>query len=124
MWYQLEQFVAKIRNHYLRELVEAVLEDEEISKLLHIAPAAQSLHHAYLGGLLEHLVSLCTLCELVKVRYFWLDRDLLTAGAIVHDIGKIYELSTTGLSSTRLRDRSSDISALDWPCCSRRPALF
>jgi len=45
LWYELEQFVAKIRNHHLRELVEAFLTDEEISKLLHVAPAAQSLHH-------------------------------------------------------------------------------
>jgi 3'-5' exoribonuclease len=93
LWYELEQFVAKIRNQHLRELVEAFLTDEEISKLLHIAPAAQSLHHAYLGGLLEHAVSLCTLGELITVRYFWVDRDLLIAGAILHDIGKIYELT-------------------------------
>jgi 3'-5' exoribonuclease len=93
MWYQLEQFVAKVQNQHLRELLEAFLTDQEISKLLHIAPAAQSLHHACLGGLLEHVVSLCTLCELVTVRYFWVDRDLLMAGAVLHDIGKIYELT-------------------------------
>jgi len=93
MWYQLEQFVAKIRNHHLRVLLQVFLMDEEISKLLHVAPAAQSLHHAYLGGLLEHTVSLCTLGELIAVRYFWVDRDLLIAGAILHDIGKIYELT-------------------------------
>src|SRR5438552_1200766 len=93
MWYQLEQFVAKIRNRQIRELLEAFLADDELSKLLHLAPAAQSLHHACIGGLLEHVVSLCTLCDLITVRYFWLDRDLLMAGAILHDIGKIYELT-------------------------------
>ena len=84
MWYELEQFVAKVGNPDLRSLLESFLKDEEISKLLHLAPAAQSLHHAYLGGLLEHVVSLCTLAELTTVRYFWLDRDPLMAGAILH----------------------------------------
>ena len=93
MWYQLGQFVAEIRNRHIRELLEAFLAGEEISKLMHLAPAAKSLHHACLGGLLEHVLSLCTLCELITVRYFWLDRDLLMAGAILHDIGKVYELT-------------------------------
>jgi 3'-5' exoribonuclease len=95
MWHELHQYVAKVGNGHLRKLLEALLADEEISKLLRVAPAAKSLHHAYLGGLLEHVVSLCTLVELTTVRYFWLDRDLLTAGAILHDLGKLYELTYT-----------------------------
>jgi 3'-5' exoribonuclease len=57
------------------------------------APAAKQLHHAWLGGLLEHVVSLLTLADRVAPHYPLLDRDLLLTGVILHDIGKVRELS-------------------------------
>ena len=65
----------------------------EISPLFRRAPAAKTMHHAYLGGLLEHVVSLCELCSVVAARYPETNRDLLLTGAVLHDIGKVYELS-------------------------------
>ena len=94
--------------------------DKEIARLLRLAPAAKSLHHACLGGLLEHVVSLCTLSELITVRYFWLDRDLLIAGAILHDIGKIYELTYTRAFGYTTEGVLIATSTSVWPCCSRR----
>ncbi len=57
------------------------------------APAAKMMHHAFLGGLLEHVISLCDLCRTVAGHYRELDLDLLLTGAILHDIGKLDELS-------------------------------
>jgi len=57
------------------------------------APAAKQIHHAYLGGLIEHVLSLCTLARMVAAHYPNIDYDLLLAGVVLHDIGKIYELN-------------------------------
>src|SRR2546423_15115233 len=67
--------------------------DAEIAAGYKCAPAAKSLHHAFIGGLLEHVVSLFELCHQVAGHYPQIDRDLLLAGAFLHDIGKIHELS-------------------------------
>ncbi len=56
------------------------------------APAAKSLHHAWIGGLLEHIVSLLDICELAASHYTEVHRDLLLTGAMLHDIGKLQEL--------------------------------
>ena len=58
-----------------------------------MAPAAKQIHHAYLGGLIEHVLSLCHLARMTAGHYAFIDGDLLMTGAILHDIGKIYELS-------------------------------
>ena len=70
-----------------------MLADEEIARRLRVAPAAKFFHHAYQGGLLEHVASLCTLAQIITTRFFWINQDLLVAGAVLHDLGKIYELS-------------------------------
>ncbi len=90
---RLRGFVAAVGNPWLRRLLESVVEDAEIMPKLKRAPAAKTMHHAYLGGLLEHVVSLCGLCRAVAERYPEADADLLLTGAILHDIGKIEELS-------------------------------
>ncbi len=56
-------------------------------------PPPSSIHHAFLGGLIEHVLSLCALAKLVAPHYPTVDRDLLLAGVVLHDIGKIYELN-------------------------------
>lgn len=89
----LREFAAGIGNPWLRQLVTGIVEDPAIAPRLKRAPAAKSMHHAYLGGLLEHVVSLCGLCRAVAARYPEVDADLLLAGAILHDIGKLDELT-------------------------------
>lgn len=93
MYAELRGMAAQVTNSHLRELLLSVLDDGEIAAKLKQAPGAKSLHHAYLGGLLEHIVSLCQLCQVVAGHYKALDLDLLLVGAILHDLGKIDELS-------------------------------
>jgi 3'-5' exoribonuclease len=93
LYAQLGEFVASVANPWLKRLLEGVVEDPEIVPKLKRAPAAKNMHHAYLGGLIEHIVSLCRLCRSVAAHYPETDADLLLAGAVLHDIGKIDELS-------------------------------
>ncbi|MDE3179111.1 MAG: HD domain-containing protein [Acidobacteriota bacterium] len=76
----------------LRSLLEAVLEEPAIAEKYKLAPAATVMHHAFLGGLLEHVTSLLHLADLICDHYPWLDRPLVLAGVILHDIGKTEEL--------------------------------
>ena len=92
MWRELGVIVAGISDPHLRALLEAVLDDPEIAQRYRKAPAAKQIHHAWLGGLLEHVLSLCHLCR-VTAEHYRVDLDLLLAGAVLHDVGKTYELS-------------------------------
>src|SRR5205807_9933180 len=69
------------------------LADETITTAYRTAPAAKTLHHAYIGGLLDHVVSLMRVCDLASRNYPQIDRDLLLTGAFLHDIGKVHELA-------------------------------
>lgn len=93
LWRNLGAHVASLSNEHLRLLLEAFMGDPQIAEAYKQAPAAKSLHHAFIGGLLEHVVSLMKLCEAVAPLYPQINRDLLLAGAFLHDIGKIYELN-------------------------------
>jgi 3'-5' exoribonuclease len=93
MWRELRFVVAGIANVHLRGLLDAVLDDEDVARRYRRAPAAKSIHHAFLGGLIEHVLSLCSLARLAAQHYSFIDADLLLTGAILHDIGKIYELN-------------------------------
>ncbi|PWU08689.1 MAG: phosphohydrolase [Terriglobia bacterium] len=93
MWCELRGFVTGMTNPHLRGLVEALLDDEEIAARFRRAPAAKQIHHAYLGGLLEHVLSLCGLARATAQHYSNIDYDLLLTGVVLHDIGKIYELN-------------------------------
>jgi 3'-5' exoribonuclease len=90
---ELRGLISGMTNAHLRALLEAFLDDPEIAGRYAKAPAAKFIHHAYLGGLLEHVLSLANLCRLVSQHYKDIDCDLLLTGAVLHDIGKIYELS-------------------------------
>jgi len=79
----------------LRTLLLAVIEDPTIAEKYKLAPAATSYHHAFLGGLLEHVLSLLQLADRVCDHYEPLDRDLVLAGLVLHDLGKIEELNFT-----------------------------
>lgn len=93
MMSELLALVREMRNEHLRRLLLAVFEDADVARRFKMAPAAKSIHHAYLGGLLEHVLSLCTLARMAAAHYPHVDLDLVLAGAVLHDIGKIYELS-------------------------------
>ncbi|MGC9947263.1 MAG: OB-fold nucleic acid binding domain-containing protein [Bryobacteraceae bacterium] len=93
MWRELRGFAAAIGNPHLHRLLAALLDDPDVARRYRDAPAAKQIHHAYLGGLIEHVLSLCHLARLTASHYPTIDGDLLVSGAIVHDIGKIYELS-------------------------------
>jgi 3'-5' exoribonuclease len=79
----------------LRTLLLSILEDPALAEKYKLAPAAMSYHHAFLGGLLEHVSSLIALADAVADQYPWLRRDLIVAGMVLHDIGKLEELNFT-----------------------------
>jgi len=93
MFTELRGTIAGIGNPHLRALLELVFSDSQIAALYKIAPAAKTIHHAYRGGLLEHVLSLCSLARLTAPHYKDIDLDLLLTGAILHDVGKIEELT-------------------------------
>lgn len=93
MYQELCGVIAGISNPHLRNLLEAFFADESLRSRFLRAPAAKQIHHAYLGGLLEHVLSLCALCRLVAPHYPTVDADLVLTGAILHDIGKVEELT-------------------------------
>ncbi len=90
---ELRSVISSIGNPHLKALVEAIFGDNEVMRLFSRAPAAKTVHHAYIGGLLEHVLSLAKLCRIAAAHYSDIDLDLLTTGALLHDIGKIHELS-------------------------------
>src|SRR3984957_20294323 len=93
MWAELRGLVAAMSNPHLKGLLEAFLDDPEIAQRYRRAPAAKSIHHAFLGGLIEHVLSLCSLSKLVAGHYKSVDADLLLTGVVLHDIGEIYALN-------------------------------
>ncbi len=93
MWRELRGIVSGISNHHLKSLLDALLDDPDVSARYRRAPAAKTIHHAFLGGLIEHVLSLCALARQIGPHYPHVDCDLLLTGAILHDIGKIYELN-------------------------------
>jgi len=92
LWSQLNDFVESVENEHVRALLFSFMGDDEVARCFKLAPAAKTLHHAFIGGLLEHVVSLMTLCDLAVRNYPMVNRDLVIAGAFLHDIGKIHEL--------------------------------
>jgi 3'-5' exoribonuclease len=93
LWQTLTAFVETFEHPQLKALVQAFMSDPQIAEAYRTAPAAKSLHHAYIGGLLDHVVSLFKSCDLVCRNYPQINRDLLLTGAFLHDIGKIHELT-------------------------------
>jgi len=92
LWKRLRDCVDSFTEPNLKLLLNTLLDDPAIAAPYREAPAAKQLHHAWLGGLLEHVVSLLTLADRVAPHYPMLHRDLLLTGVILHDIGKLREL--------------------------------
>jgi 3'-5' exoribonuclease len=93
MWSELRAIVSALGDERIRGLLDAFLDDPEVAARYRVAPAAKSIHHAFRSGLLEHVLSLCNLAKLVAGHYGTVDLNLLIAGCVLHDIGKIFELS-------------------------------
>ncbi len=94
MYKELTGFIATIKNPYLKTLSESYyVKDKEFVKNFVKHSAAKSVHHGFVGGLLEHTLSVMKLCDFYCTRYAALNRDLLMTAALFHDIGKTKELS-------------------------------
>jgi 3'-5' exoribonuclease len=93
MFAELRGMIHGFTNPHLRTLLNSVFDDEKLAGLFKMAPAAKTIHHAYRSGLLEHVLSLCHLARLTAAHYKTIDLDLLLTGVILHDIGKLEELS-------------------------------
>lgn len=90
---ELDQMLDSLENPYIRDLLRSFFDDPEFYRLYSRAPAAKSMHHTYIGGLLEHSLAVAALALDVAKRYPQVDRDLLISGAMLHDVGKVQELS-------------------------------
>lgn len=91
MFADLMAFVEQIETPCLRAMLHLFFHDGEVADLFKKAPAAKGFHHVYIGGLLEHTLSVIRLLDQVTKHYQGINRDLLITGGILHDIGKIYE---------------------------------
>lgn len=94
MYSELMTLKNKVGNPYLRKLLDSFfVEDAELIRIFKLHSAAKSVHHGFVGGLLEHTLGVTALCDSFADRYPMLNRDLLLTGAMLHDIGKLRELS-------------------------------
>jgi 3'-5' exoribonuclease len=93
LWEGLAAAKQGVANNHLQRLLRALFGDQEFRRAFERAPAAKAAHHAYVHGLLEHTVSVAGLARLIAGHYPHLDADLLITGALLHDIGKVEELT-------------------------------
>src|SRR5580704_10776721 len=93
MFRELQGWIAGMSQPDLKQLLEAVFADEEIAEAYRTAPAAKTVHHNWIGGLIEHVLSLMKLAHFTASHYADIDEDLLLSGVILHDLGKISELT-------------------------------
>jgi 3'-5' exoribonuclease len=93
MFAELTEMIAGMQNPHLRTLLQKIFADPALASAYKLAPAAKSIHHACRGGLLEHVLSLAALARFMASHYPEIDLDLLLTGVILHDIGKVEELT-------------------------------
>ena len=94
MYAELMSFVNSVKNPYLSRLLHSFFDDADFAKAFKFHSAAKSVHHGFVGGLLEHTVSVTRNCDYFAQNYPFLNRDMLLTAAMFHDIGKLKELST------------------------------
>ncbi len=90
---ELKSELSVVNSPFLRQLMDKVFEDQDLMKGFCLAPGAKGFHHCYIGGLLEHTLSVVRLSKRVLDHYSFLDHDLLLVSAFLHDIGKVREIS-------------------------------
>lgn len=94
MYQDLLKIIDSVKNEYLNKLLVSFFKDDaDFIKEFKMHSAAKTIHHGFMGGLLEHTLSVTNMCKFFASAYPILNRDLLLTGAIFHDIGKVYELS-------------------------------
>ena len=94
MYRKLMGYIKTIESPYIKKLLEEIFYHHPIiSKCFKTHSAAKSVHHSYMGGLLEHTLSVTEICDFAAPRYKFVDRDILIASAMLHDVGKVMELS-------------------------------
>ncbi|MGH7491304.1 MAG: 3'-5' exoribonuclease YhaM family protein [bacterium] len=89
LWEQYQHFIDSLAQPHLLSLLRRIFADEEFVKAFCDTPGGKKWHHAYLGGLLEHTLNIATICDRLAKIYPQVDRDLLIAAALLHDIGKV-----------------------------------
>ena len=94
MYTEILAIISSIKNTYLKQLLESFFKDEGFKKKFCNSSAAKTVHHGFVGGLLEHTLSVTKLCDYYCTMYPILKRDLLLTAAMCHDIGKIKEISS------------------------------
>ena len=94
MYQEMMGYIASVKNPYLSRLLHMFFDDAAFAKAFKFHSAAKSVHHGFVGGLLEHTVSVTRNCNYFAQNYPFLNRDLLLTAAMFHDIGKLKELST------------------------------
>jgi 3'-5' exoribonuclease len=93
---RFKQMASSVKNRHLKALLEDLVEDSAFVEKFKQAPGGKLWHHSYLGGLLEHTLMVTQICEKAASSYELVDRDLLITGALIHDIGKVKQYSTSG----------------------------
>lgn len=94
MYEELMHYIKTIKNPFIKKLLEEIfLRHADVSKRFKTHSAAKNIHHGYMGGLLEHTLSVTQICDFMSERYKHVDRDILVASAMLHDVGKTVELS-------------------------------
>ena len=101
MWEELQGHLRSVRNDHLRILLNRIVADHESQ--LRVWPAAQQIHHAYRGGFLEHITKMAEVGRYLA-RSYGASEDLVLAGVVLHDIGKLHELTYEGGQGTYTRD--------------------
>ncbi len=99
LWKTMQGYIAEVRDEDLARLLSAVFPDPpetDVARRFRQAPGGKTMHHDYIGGLLEHTVSVAGICRLLAGHYEGVNADLLLAGALLHDVGKVHELSYEG----------------------------
>ena len=94
MYQKLLAYIAQMKHQYLKQLAESFFADADFAKRFQFHSAAKSVHHGFVGGLVEHTLHVTQICDFFSKLYPMLNRDLLLTAAMFHDIGKLTELST------------------------------
>jgi len=90
---EIQEIIKSISHTQVRQLITNIFGNKEREDAFKSRSAAKNMHHAYMGGLLEHTLAVAQICDFMSSRYKHINRDILMASALLHDIGKIYELS-------------------------------
>ena len=94
MFEEMEKICSTVKDKYLKQLLQSFLSDGEFVSELKQSPAAKMIHHSFVGGLVEHTLSVMQVCDKLAQHYGGLNRDLLLTGAFFHDMGKIHEIDS------------------------------